>query len=115
MNAIPVFSRHVITPLALQFILTPNASRISAPPHLLVILLLPCFATATPDDDAIIADVVLTLNVLNLSPPVPHVSTKGSLRSVLISIHTLRIAFTKPVISSADSPLTARAVKKAAL
>ena len=48
----------------------------SAPPHLLLIALLPCFAMVTPQDAAI-AEIVLTLNVLKLSPQF-HVSTNGS-------------------------------------
>ena len=81
----PAISRHLSTPTASQLMFTPKASKISAPPHLLVILLFPCFAITTPHEAAIIAETVLTLKVLNLSPPVPQLSTRGLFSSGDIS------------------------------
>src|SRR5437773_6569018 len=57
---------------------SPNCSSRSALPHLLVKERLPCLATGIPAAATTNALVVLTLNVLILSPPVPHVSTNRS-------------------------------------
>ncbi len=113
MNPMPVFSKQDSTSMASPLILTPIASNMSAPPHLLLIARFPCFAMGTPHDAAIIAAMVLTLNVLKLSPPVPQVSTRDLFKRGLTLIETWRMAFTKPVISDMDSPLVARAAKKA--
>ena len=58
-----------------KFILTPKASKASAPPNLLLTLLFPCLDIFAPQALAIMDAVVLTLKVLKTSPPVPQLST----------------------------------------
>ena len=50
-------------------------------PLRLVMLRLPCLATGTPAAAATIAAVVLTLNILESPPPVPHVSSTSAWRA----------------------------------
>ena len=64
--------------------------------------------------DAHVAAVVETLKTLFPSPPVPQVSTSG-FRSVFMGTAASIIASAAPVISSIESPLTRKAVKKAAM
>jgi len=114
MNPIPAFSRQYSTSWSLQFILTPTASSISAPPHLLVMLRLPCLAMVTPQLAAMMAAAVLTLKVFRVSPPVPQVSTSGFFVERTFRLDS-RMARTKPVISVTVSPLMDRAVKNEAV
>ncbi len=60
--------------------LTPSSASTSADPLRLVMLRLPCLATGTPAAAATIAAVVLTLNIFELPPPVPQVSSNSAWR-----------------------------------
>ena len=75
-NAKLHLSIELITFSGLNSILTPKASRASAPPNLLLTLLFPCLDILAPPALAIIDATVLTLNVLNVAPPVPQVSIR---------------------------------------
>ena len=70
---------------------------------------LPCLATGTPAAAATIAAAVLTLNVRQPSPPVPHVSTTP-LRSVRMGVMWPSHGDCAPAISATVSPLTRSAV-----
>src|SRR5450756_1058447 len=93
---------------------TPSASRTSALPHLLVAERLPCLATVTPAPAATRAAAVEMLNVWAPSPPVPQVSRITSVSTSTFSASAL-MARAMPTISSAVSPLTRRALRKAAV
>ena len=88
---------------------TPNSASTSAEPLRLVMLRLPCLATGTPAAAATIAAVVLTLNIFESPPPVPHVSSTSACRD-RIGVMCRRIASAAPAISSTVSPLAASAV-----
>ena len=101
------------TPSGSKLIFTPKPSSKSADPHLLVTALLPCFATGTPAPATIKAEIVLMLNVLTLSPPVPHVSNNSPSTLGSIRFENSLIIFANPVISSIDSPFILKAVRNA--
>ena len=113
MNPIPTLSMARCTMLGGELRLTPTASSTSALPHLLVTDRLPCLAIVTPDPAATRADVVLTLNVLSWSPPVPHVSTLLPLTFGVIRTAFSRMTIAKAVISWTVSPFILSAVRKA--
>lgn len=93
---------------------TPNASSTSALPQRLETERLPCLATAAPAAAATKAAAVEMLNVLAPSPPVPHVSTSGVRRGVILAAFS-RITRAQPAISSTVSPLIRSAVMNAAI
>src|SRR5262245_45319575 len=82
---------------------TPSDSRTSALPVRLETARFPCLATATPQEAVTIATVVEMLNVPALSPPVPHVSSRG-LRRVWSGGTRRRMASAMPAISGVVSP-----------
>ena len=73
---------------------------------------MPCFATPAPAAAATIAAAVEMLIVLAPSPPVPAVSTRSS-RCGRTASTWPRIASAQPAISSAVSPLSRSATRKA--
>ena len=81
---------------------TPNASRASALPLFLVLLLFPCLATTAPAAEAMIAAHVEILNVLIPFPPVLHVSIEFI--GAEINFAFSRIARAAPAISSTLTP-----------
>ena len=83
----------------------------SAEPLTLVAARLPCLATGTPAAAVTMAAAVLTLNVCEASPPVPHVSTRP-VRSVVMGRMCRRMAAAAPAISATVSPFIARPVRK---
>ena len=103
-NPIPMSSTHRPTCSGVRSRSTPNAASTSALPHLLVLARLPCLAIRTPAPAATKATVVLMLNVPDLSPPVPQVSS----RSPSVRVGTLtalaRMARALPRISASVSP-----------
>ena len=76
---IPTSSIHCAICSAVRSRFTPNASKTSALPDLLLTLRLPCLATGRPAPATTKAAVVEILNVPALSPPVPHVSIISTL------------------------------------
>ena len=91
----------------LKVIFAPNASSISALPHLLDTLLFPCFATLTPAAATTKEVTVDILKVLVPSPPVPTISITVSCVSSLLQ--QFLIATALPVISSTVSPFSLKA------
>ncbi len=92
---------------------TPSASNTSALPVWLDIDRLPCLATRAPAPAITNAATVETLKVLRPSPPVPHVSIKGSPAST--KIMRSRMARANPASSAEVSPFIRRAMRKAAM
>src|SRR5438094_627402 len=86
--------------------LMPSASYTSAPPVRLDADRLPCLATRTPAAATTSAAHEEMLNVPDLSPPVPHVSTTFSYRFDTCTA-CARIAFARPTISTGRSPFIA--------
>jgi len=76
-NVIPSASSERAALTAVRSMRTPSDSRTSALPVRLETARFPCLATATPHDAVTIATLVEMLNVPALSPPVPHVSSRG--------------------------------------
>ena len=89
----------------------PRASRTSAVPQLLVAARLPCFATLMPAAAQTKAAAVETLNVLDLSPPVPTISRMSSSSKNLSQ--WLRMPLAAPANSSMVAPFSARATRNA--
>ncbi len=115
MKPIPTSSMHFPTCSGVRARPTPRASSTSALPHLLDIARFPCLATGTPAPATTKAAAVEMLNVLSLSPPVPHVSTTSACRFVGILTHFSRIVRAKPVTSCTVSPFIRRAVIRLAI
>src|SRR3989344_6554504 len=83
--------------------LTPRYFKTSALPHFELMDLLPCFATAAPAPAATNAAAVEILNVPELSPPVPQVSTRCFTSGSILKDFSL-MTFAHAVISSIVSP-----------
>src|SRR4029453_2997917 len=92
---------------------TPRASSRSALPQRPEAARLPCLATRWPAPTATSAARVETLKVPARSPPVPQVSSSGP--GTANGAAAASMALTRPVTSSAVSPLIRRAVAKAAI
>ena len=89
-------------------ILTPKASKTSAPPTVPDMARLPCLATVKPEPAAMNAAVVEMLNVPRRSPPVPQVSTMTGARGQ-ICVACARMARAAPMISLTVSPCMRKA------
>ena len=87
----------------------PICSSISAEPDFELTDLFPCFAILTPQLAATKEAAVDIFKVLDISPPVPQVSTVLSGDEIFIDFE--RIIFAAPNISFLDSPLSLRAIK----
>ena len=92
-------------------IFTPRDSKASALPDDPEIALFPCFATFIPAPATTNATAVEILNVFSPSPPVPHVSRRGSSRSIFKDLSLIAVA--KPAISVGVSPFIFIAIIKA--
>jgi ABC-type amino acid transport substrate-binding protein len=82
-NPKPVAAIDASTPCGSSSIATPAASSRSAAPHFDDAALLPCLHTGTPAAATTSADIVDTLTVLLLSPPVPTMSIARDASSAL--------------------------------
>ena len=109
-NAIPVWSSNSGIIAGSAVVPIPSSSSTSALPVLLETLRLPCFATFMPQPASTNAVSVLILKLNERSPPVPHTSISSP--SVFGKATAFeRIAFTRPTISSAVSPLACKATR----
>src|SRR3989338_2585919 len=110
----PTASMHFSTCFGCNSMFTPSSFSTSALPHFELTDLLPCFATDAPAPPATNADAVDMLNVLHLSPPVPHVSTRNSIFGLMLKAFCL-IILAHAVISPIVSPLSRNATRNAAI
>jgi hypothetical protein len=93
---------------------TPSASSTSALPDFDDTERPPCFATRAPAPAATNAAVVEMLNVCDLSPPVPQVSTRLSRPLASTRVENSRITEAAAAISETDSVFTCRPMRIAA-
>ena len=113
MKQIPVSSNTSAIFSGSSMIFMPRASSTSAAPHFEEAALFPCFATATPAAAATIALVEEILNVFDLSPPVPTISSASRLCSSLVACALIESA--QAAISSIVSPFVPSPIRNAAV
>ena len=112
-NPMPASSTQARTTSSAGSSRTPSASSRSAEPTDDEAERLPCLATGTPHPATAKAAMVETFTLCSWSPPVPTMSiASGPIENVVAQSI---IASTKPIISSAVSPLAVSAVRKLAM
>ena len=112
MNPKPMSSIIRSTTAGGRSIFAPSASRMSALPDRDVTERLPCLATGTPAPATTKEAVVLMLNVLIRSPPVPHMSTSVPDVCGCICWQNSRMTLANEVMLDTDSPFMRSAVRK---
>ena len=105
----PISSNSFLLCSGSMVIFTPSASRQSAAPDLELAARLPCLATGTPAAEITMDAVVEILKELELSPPVPTISSASTFAPSFLP--NFRISSAEPVISSMVSPFWLNAVK----
>src|SRR6476646_5632541 len=111
----PVFLRHLKTFSTDESKLKPILSKKSALPHRPLADLFPCFATLHSAEAVTIADAVLILNVLIISPPVPQLSIMGVDVSANTETDSCLNTFLMIFSSLFVIPAVVKAVKKEAI
>jgi hypothetical protein len=114
MNPSPTSRKDTATSSGEMETLTPSASRTSALPDFDETDRPPCLATRAPAAAATNAAVVEMLKVCDLSPPVPHVSTRCSSPAASTRVENSRITEAAAAISDTDSVFTCRPMRIAA-
>src|SRR3972149_851897 len=110
-NPMPASLMHCSTLETSASMLTPSARSTSALPLLEDTDLLPSLATGPPAAEETNAAAVDMLNVMEASPPVPHVSITSAGASTLVAFSRMTLA--EPVISSTVSPFIRQATRSA--
>ena len=115
MKPMPNSSMQVATCSGVSWMLTPRASRASALPEVEETLRLPCLATRAPAAATTNIEAVEMLNVCELSPPVPTMSTRSEWGGTGTRVTRSRMTRAAALISSMVSFLTRRPVRMAAV
>src|ERR1700749_4777437 len=115
MKPMPVSCRHVATSSGDRLMWAPNASITSALPEVDDTLRPPCLATRAPAAAATKTDAVEMLNVCELSPPVPTMSTRFVRSTTGTGAANSRMTVAAAVISPIVSFFTRRPIAKAAI
>ena len=114
MNPSPTSRMHSATCSGVSARFTPSPSSTSALPDFDDTDRPPCLATRAPAAAATNAAVVEMLNVCDLSPPVPHVSTRWSSPDASTLVENSRITEAAAAISDTDSVFTCNPMRMAA-